>query len=82
MSEFARHPDAGAVFGHCLLVRGDGEVMQIMKASTRLLQMSAIGSSIYQPSVFVRREVLNAHGFVNPAFQVAMDYELWVRLMS
>ncbi len=81
VGEFARRPATGVLFGHTLLVSASGEVRQIIKASEEQPRLLKLGSGIYQPSVFMRREVLTQFGFVNPTFQVAMDYELWVRLL-
>lgn len=79
VAAFEANPDAGVVFGHAILVRANGDVMQLMRASDLLVRLSAYGSSLYQPTVFIRRQVIVDHGFVDRSFQVAMDYELWRR---
>jgi glycosyltransferase involved in cell wall biosynthesis len=78
--QFASNPEIGVVYAHALLVSAKSEVLHILPAPRFDPVLMALGSRIYQPAVFVRRAVLEQHGFVDESFNFAMDYELWRRL--
>ncbi|HEY8491161.1 MAG TPA: glycosyltransferase family 2 protein [Dehalococcoidia bacterium] len=74
-----RHPEVDVVYGHAALVNGAGLILQVLWAppfSRRLLRLHNL---ISQPAAFIRRRALDG-GFLDPAFDYAMDRELWLRL--
>ena len=77
---FARWPTAGVVFGHAILVDSRGVVQRLLRVPAFSYRLLLLGCYLYQPSVFVRREALEQHGFVREDLQFAMDYDLWLRL--
>jgi hypothetical protein len=81
VQEFERHPEIGLIYAHALVVDGASRVLHILKAPPDL-DLMPLGSRIYQPTVFIRRDVLTKHGFVDEAFDLAMDYELLMRLKN
>ncbi len=77
---FASSDNIDVVFGDALLVDAFGLVLHVLKAHQFNYELLRMGCFIYQPALFVRRDVLLKHGFLNESFQMAMDYELWMRL--
>jgi glycosyltransferase involved in cell wall biosynthesis len=79
---FQREPDVGVVYGHTVLVNADGLILHTMwvpKFNARLLRRYGF---IFQPGTFIRRSALQAHGFVDEAYEYGMDRELWLRLAA
>lgn len=81
VNEFTRRPEIGLIYAHALVVDSRSEVLHVLKAVPNL-DLINLGSRIYQPTVFARRDVLTKHGFVDEAFDVAMDYEWLMRLKN
>ncbi|MEA2653882.1 MAG: hypothetical protein QOI37_1109 [Chloroflexota bacterium] len=76
---FARHPQAALVYGHAVLIAEDG-----LQLNTQWVPpVDRFGweppMHILQPAAFVRRSAI-ADSFVNEAYDLAMDTELWLRL--
>jgi glycosyltransferase involved in cell wall biosynthesis len=77
---FQNHPSFSIVYGDVLAVDADGS--QINKLHyyqmdlINLMKFNIIG----QPSVFIRREILNKIGFLDPSLQYLLDHQLWLRL--
>ena len=76
---FARHPRATLVYGHAVLIAEDG-----LQLNTQWVPpVDCLGweppMHILQPAAFVRRSAI-ADLFVNEAYDLAMDTELWLRL--
>jgi glycosyltransferase involved in cell wall biosynthesis len=75
-------PDVGALYGDTVYI---DEVDKVMQAyPTRPFNYEAlVGETenfIPQPSVFMRRNVLEKAGFLNEALHYVMDYDLWLRI--
>ncbi len=74
------HPLSSFIYGDVLAVDADGH--QINKLRYRqenlndLMRFNIIG----QPSVFIRREVLDKVGFLDPSLRFLLDHQLWLRL--
>jgi glycosyltransferase involved in cell wall biosynthesis len=76
---FAQHPRADLVYGHAVLIAEDG-----LQLNTQWVPpVERFGweppMHILQPATFVRRSAVG-ESFVNEAFDLAMDTELWLRL--
>jgi glycosyltransferase involved in cell wall biosynthesis len=73
-------PDLAGVYGNAYWIDDDGK--RIDTYPTEPFSRGALGESCYicQPTCFLRTEVLRAVGGFNTDFQVAFDYELWLRL--
>ncbi len=80
VTAFQMHPLASFIYGDVLAVDADGH--QINKLQYRqedlidLMKFNIIG----QPSVFIRREILDKVGFLDPSLQYLLDHQLWLRL--
>jgi hypothetical protein len=72
----------GLVYGHCRIVEGGHEVLT-WRAPRRLTQRGLeAGASIPQPGAFVSRWALEWIGGLDESFELAMDVDLWLRLLA
>jgi glycosyltransferase involved in cell wall biosynthesis len=76
---FMRHPQAVLVYGHAVLIAEDG-----LQLNTQWVPpVDRFGweppMHILQPAAFVRRSAIEG-SFVDEAYDLAMDTELWLRL--
>ena len=76
---FRRHPEAGVVYGHAVLIDEVG----LQLNAEWVPPMDVLGRQppmqIYQPAAFVRRSAID-ESFVDESFDIAMDTELWLRI--
>jgi len=79
---FENHPDVGVVYGHAALVNGAGTLLHVLWAPPYARALLRWYNFIFQPTVFVRRSALGRPGFVDPAFDYMMDWELWLHLSA
>jgi GT2 family glycosyltransferase len=78
---FHQHPEAGVIFGDCMYIAKDGAPLEAYKtyAFDYMQFVRSARSPIPQPSAFIRRAVLDAAGYLDETFQLALDYEFWLR---
>jgi hypothetical protein len=74
------HPECGMVFGDMLALDGEGRLINIQRFGDwgleDLMQFRIIG----QPSVFMRRSVLEKVGFLDLNYHFLLDHQLWLRM--
>lgn len=78
---FQLEPGVAVVYGHAALVGPSGKFLHVMWAPEHNMSLLRRHNYIVQPTVFIRREVLEA-AFVNESFDYMMDRELWLRLSA
>ena len=80
VSYLLQHPDAGAVFGEGYHIDEAGTVLE--PYPTEPFDVNRLRDTCYicQPTVFVRRAVIEQVGYVDESLQFCMDYDLWIRL--
>ena len=82
VAALADHPEAGMVYGDGIMVGAD---LQILDYHT-YPQMGVVDllsfEVLLQPSVFMRREVLENVGYLNQDYHLILDHELWVRVAA
>ncbi len=76
-----RHPDVDLVYGHSAYVNADNLVLHMMWVPGFVRWWFRRQDYISQPTVFIRRSALG-DSLVDGTFHFAMDYELWLRLLS
>lgn len=76
---FGNHPEVMWAYGGWRLIASDGTVHATVQpkrfSRAKLLNHSIIG----QPSVFLRRQLVEECGMLQPHLHLAMDYDLWLR---
>jgi glycosyltransferase involved in cell wall biosynthesis len=80
VSELSAHPEAGAVYGEGYHVDEAGRVLRRYPTEPFDLGRLAETCFICQPTVFLRREVVERVGYLDEALQFCMDYDLWIRV--
>jgi glycosyltransferase involved in cell wall biosynthesis len=73
-------PDAGAVYGEGYHVDEAGRVLARYPTEPFNLDRLAETCFICQPTVFLRREVVERVGYLDETLQYCMDYDLWIRV--
>lgn len=78
----ALEPDAGLAYGNCRLVNPDG-VVTILRPPAVLTDGSFVeGNPIAQPAALFTRRALDDAGGLDASFDLAMDFDLWLRMMD
>ena len=77
------NPDIGMVYGDGDFINGSGEVTEHYRAGALdLKRLLCSYNHIPQPTVFFRREVLDAVGYLDEELHLAMDLDYWIRISS
>ena len=74
------HPEAGAVYGEGYHVDEAGRVIE--RYPTEPFDLTRLGQTCFicQPTVFLRRDVVEGLGYLDESRRYCMDYDLWIRL--
>jgi glycosyltransferase involved in cell wall biosynthesis len=74
------HPEAGAVYGEGYHVDEAGRVID--RYPTEPFDMGRLAETCFicQPTVFLRRDVVERLGYLDGSLRYCMDYDLWIRL--
>jgi len=79
---FADHPDVDALYSHRVFMREDGVVDAYWILPEHSNALMKRWDYIPQETCFWRRRIYDAVGGMDPAFQFALDYDLFVRFME
>jgi glycosyltransferase involved in cell wall biosynthesis len=80
ISTFIQHPEAGLVYGDVLAVdENDQSTNQLRYGQLSLADLMTF-QVIGQPSVFMRRSVLQQAGFLDLSYHYLLDHQLWLRM--
>lgn len=74
------HPEAGAVYGEGYHVDETGRVIERYPTEPFDLARLRMTCFICQPTVFLRRHVVERLGYLDESRRYCMDYDLWIRL--
>ena len=76
----ATHLESAAVYSDCNVVDESGATQSLLKAGEFSLRRLVFRNFIPQPTVFVRRDILEEVGGWNGELHFIMDYDLWMRI--
>lgn len=76
------HPEFGAVYGEGNHIREDGKIIE--RYPTEPFNRLRLIETCYicQPTVFIRKKVLQEVGILDETLRYCMDYDLWIRIAS
>lgn len=77
---FEGRPELGIVFGDVLAIDQDGQTTNHLRYGDWSLTELAAFRVIGQPSVFMRRSVLEQAGYLDPSYHYLLDHQLWLRM--
>lgn len=77
---FQERPDCGLIYGDVLAVDGAGVVINELRYKQWTLEDLMSFNIIGQPTVFLRRSVLEQAGWLDARFHFLLDHQLWLRM--
>jgi len=80
VNAFAAHPEAGAVYGEGYHVDEAGRMIE--RYPTEPFDMARLAKTCFicQPTVFLKRDVVERLGYLDESRRYCMDYDLWIRV--
>lgn len=76
------HPEVGLVYGNVRVVDESEKLLnQLIYGNWGLADLMSF-RIIGQPSVFIRRAVLEKVGYLDQSYHLLLDHQLWIRLAS
>lgn len=74
------HPEAGAIYGEGYHVDVAGQIIE--RYPTEPFSMARLEETCFicQPTVFLRREIVELVGYLDESLYYCMDYDLWIRM--
>jgi len=76
------HPETGIVFGDTLITKADGTPLEKSPPQPPYSYSRFVTkclNTVSQPSTFIRREVVDKVGYLDPYYYYFMDWEFWMR---
>jgi hypothetical protein len=74
------HPEVAAIYGEGYHIKEDGTVIERYPTEPYDRKRLAETCFICQPTVFIRRSILEEIGFLDESLSYSMDYDLWLRI--
>ncbi|MFC2025776.1 glycosyltransferase family 2 protein [Chloroflexota bacterium] len=75
-----KNPDLGLVFGNAMTIDTNGRPLNKLVFGDWGLKELLSYRIICQPAVFIRREILDQAGYLDPSFHFMLDHQLWIRI--
>jgi glycosyltransferase involved in cell wall biosynthesis len=79
---FREHPEAGLVYGDTLSVDEKSEPIYLAHYAQWSLANLLAFDILGQPAVFMRRDVLEQTGYIDPSYHFLLDHQLWLRFAA
>jgi glycosyltransferase involved in cell wall biosynthesis len=79
---FSARPEVGLIYGNVLAVDEEGSKLNLLHYGDWGLEGLMTFRIIGQPSVFMRRRVLEQTGYLDPSYHLLLDHHLWIRMAN
>ncbi|MDH5525729.1 MAG: glycosyltransferase [Nitrospirota bacterium] len=76
---FEQHPEVDLVYSDLTVIDAEGRRKQVWKSRPFNVAVQLCRNFIFQPTVFIRRRVLDALESFDPALHYVMDVDFWYR---
>jgi glycosyltransferase involved in cell wall biosynthesis len=80
VKHYLANPGVGMIYGEAYHVREDGSTIDRYPTQPFDFQKLSMQCYICQPAAFMAREAFVNAGMVNVTMNIALDYELWIRI--
>ncbi|HEB13072.1 MAG TPA: glycosyltransferase [Actinobacteria bacterium] len=81
VDELVNNPDIGAVYGYAGVIDDQGDETHVLKSPEYSRErLFSTPDFIMQPTVFMRKSVLDQVGLLDESLHYVMDYDLWLRI--
>jgi glycosyltransferase involved in cell wall biosynthesis len=77
---FNAHPQAGLIYGDAVSCDQDGRLLNELRFDTWDLKDLLQFNIICQPAVFMKRNVVEKIGYLDPSYHFFLDHQLWIRI--
>ncbi|HSG26381.1 MAG TPA: glycosyltransferase [Anaerolineales bacterium] len=77
-----QHPDVGLVYGNLLSINARGEHVHTIRYRPFALEDLLAFFIIGQPTVFMRRSILDQVGYLSEDYDYLLDHHLWLRFAA
>jgi GT2 family glycosyltransferase len=75
-------PAIGLVYGDCVVREVDAKSFRVRPPRRLRLETRDAGNVLCQPGTFFTRTTLELAGGLDESFELAMDYDLWLRMLD
>jgi glycosyltransferase involved in cell wall biosynthesis len=82
VQQFIEHPEVGMVYGDGVMVNGELELLDWHPYRQYTLEDLLSFNVLLQPAVFMRRDVLEAVGWLIADYHMILDHSLWIRIAA
>jgi glycosyltransferase involved in cell wall biosynthesis len=82
VATFQGHPEAGMVYADGLKIEADGRLLDWFRYPQYSLKDLLAFNILLQPASFMRREALEAGGYLPVESNLVLDQELWIRIAA
>ena len=84
VSSYQSHPDSVLFHGKLRVVDANGQVIEVRDPRRKITFNGLLNGleRVSQPGSFYSRSAIEGVGFLDPGFQMVMDFDLWIKLLG